>query len=458
MVDRERTRSGAGDDASGRQLVGWKAIGLFLGCTERTARRWEADRALPVHRIPGGGRSSIWASPDELASWLRALPSDVQATMRSEANSAAANAATEPPPYLSQWLVAALVVAVLAIAGVVLWNYSVRASAGTRQRLHGPYDDNPEARETYMTARFELASRSAESLAAAEQGFRQLVERYPERAAGWSGLADTYLLEREFGSMPDEVAYPQAARAARTALALDPRLADAWLDQAFVAWWWQGDSATAFRDFTTALELNPDSAKAQHWYATALSAHGENERSLQAIARARALDPASRAIVADEAWIRFGSGQQAAGLATLEHLAQLDPGFVSWHSYLARAYLILGRDGGFLREAQAAAELRGQKDALARLHAVEEQFRSGGRGAMLNQLSANEADGLAEGAGSAVIVAGYRALANDREGMLKWLAVAEAGHDHNLPSLRGYPEFSAYRDDEAFQHILTRLP
>jgi tetratricopeptide (TPR) repeat protein len=363
-----------------------------------------------------------------------------------------------PRAHFSSWLIGGLILLGLAIAGAALWNYSVGASRGARQHVPGPYDDNSEARETYMTARFELASRSAESLVAAEQGFRQLVERYPERAAGWSGLADTYLLQREFGSMPDEVAYPQAARAARTALALDPRLADAWLDQAFVDWWWQGDSSAAFRDFTTALQLTPDSARAQHWYATALCAHGEYERSLQAIARARALDPDSRAIVADQAWIRFGTGQQAVGLATLEHLAQLDPSFVSSHSYLARAYLVLGRDADFLREARAAAELRGQHDALARLRVVELRFRSGGREAMLDQLSADEADGLARGAGSAVIVAGYRALANDREGMLKWLAVAEAGHDHNLPPLRGYPEFSAYRSDGAFQQILKRLP
>jgi hypothetical protein len=77
---------------------------------------------------------------------------------------------------------------------------------------------------------------------------------------------------------------------------------------------------------------------------------------------------------------------------------------------------------------------------------------------MLDQLSAAEADGLARGAGSALTVAEYRALANDRDGMLKWLAVAEARHDHNLPTLRGYPEFSAYRNDPAFLQILRRLP
>jgi hypothetical protein len=469
-----RPPAAGADDPSGRQLIGWKAIGQYLGCTERTARRWEADRALPVHRIPGGGRSSVWASPEELDSWLRALPSDVQATMRAEVGTDAAHVPTEPvgadapvtptagdsvrQARLSPRMVTALVLLGLTIAGALFWNYSVRASHRLAQERRGPYDDNPEARETYMTARFELATRSAQSLGAAEQGFRQLVERYPERAAGWSGLADTYLLLREFGSMPDQVAYPQAARAARAAVALDPQLADAWLDRAFVAWWWQGDRATAFRAFTTALELDPASAKAQHWYATALWAHGDYQPALQAIARARALDPNSRAIVADQAWMRFGTGQQSAGLATLEHLAQLDRNFVSFHSYLAHAYLILMRDADFLREAEAAAELRGNSDAVAGLQLAEQRLRSGGRQAMLEQLSADEADAVGRNAGSAVVVAEYRALANDRDGMLRWLAVAEAQRDHNLPSLRAYPEFSAYRNDPAFQQILKRLP
>ena len=55
-------------------------------------------------------------------------------------------------------------------------------------------------------------------------------------------------------------------------------------------------------------------------------------------------------------------------------------------------------------------------------------------------------------------MAEYRALANDREGMLTWLAKAEAVHDHNLAPLRGYPEFAAYRSDPEFEKIVHRLP
>jgi tetratricopeptide (TPR) repeat protein len=309
-----------------------------------------------------------------------------------------------------------------------------------------------------MTARFEFSTRSAQSLEAAAREYHELVERYPDRAAGWSGLADTYLLLREFGSMRDEVAYPQAERAARTALALDPKLPDAWLDQGFVAWWWHGDAATAFHSFDTALELDPNSAKALHWYATALYAHGDYEKSLHTIARARVLDPNNRAIVADEAWLRFGSGERGTGLTTLERLVQLDASFEAPHYYLSHVYLIMGRDADFLREARLAAQLRGQAETIDVLGLAEARFRRGGRAAMLEQLSVSEADSCAHGTGSAVVVAEYRALANDRDGMLQWLAKAEATHDHNLPPLRGFPEFASYRSDPEFVKIVTRLP
>jgi tetratricopeptide (TPR) repeat protein len=436
---------------------------------------------MPVHRIPGGGRSSVWATPDELSSWLQALPSDVQATLRAEASTeagmeagtdAATHGATETPvatgsaqptgaggkrPRMLSAAAAFLLVALIA-AAFLLWNAARQPRTPAAGMVRGPYDDSPEARETYMTARFELATRSAGSLAAAEQAFENLTRGYPDRAAGWSGLADSYLLLREFGSLPDEAAYTQAERAARTALALDPKLADAWLDQAFIQWWWHGDPASAFRGFNTALQLEPRSAKALHWYATALYAHGDYAQALQTIGRARELDPNNRAIVADEAWLRFGSGERAVAITTLERQVQHDPGFEASHHYLAHVYLIIGRDADFLREAQLAAQLREQAEAIQVLRLAELRFRDGGRAALLDQLSASEAASCDRGTGSPVVVAEYRALAHDRDGMLKWLARAEATHDHNLPTLRGYPEFEGYRKDPEFVKVVQRLP
>ena len=53
------------------RLKTWKEIAAFLGRDERTAKRWEATRALPVRRMPGG-RSTVYAETRELEDWLRA--------------------------------------------------------------------------------------------------------------------------------------------------------------------------------------------------------------------------------------------------------------------------------------------------------------------------------------------------------------------------------------------------
>lgn len=56
--------------ADRRRLDSWKAIAGHLNRNVRTVIRWEQDRALPVHRVPGGGSGSVFAYTDELDAWL----------------------------------------------------------------------------------------------------------------------------------------------------------------------------------------------------------------------------------------------------------------------------------------------------------------------------------------------------------------------------------------------------
>lgn len=56
---------------SGKRLDSWKEIAAFLGRAERTVKRWETERGLPVHRVPGGGRSAVFAYTNELTDWLK---------------------------------------------------------------------------------------------------------------------------------------------------------------------------------------------------------------------------------------------------------------------------------------------------------------------------------------------------------------------------------------------------
>jgi len=59
------------DPLPGRRLDSWKEIAAFFGRAERTVKRWETERGLPVHRVPGSGRGSVFAYGDELSEWLK---------------------------------------------------------------------------------------------------------------------------------------------------------------------------------------------------------------------------------------------------------------------------------------------------------------------------------------------------------------------------------------------------
>ncbi|WP_265571361.1 tetratricopeptide repeat protein [Sphingomicrobium nitratireducens] len=52
------------------RLDGWKAIARHLNRDRATVMRWEASRGLPIHRMPGGGRASVFAFESELDAWL----------------------------------------------------------------------------------------------------------------------------------------------------------------------------------------------------------------------------------------------------------------------------------------------------------------------------------------------------------------------------------------------------
>jgi tetratricopeptide (TPR) repeat protein len=52
-----------------RRLRGWKEIGRWFGVDERTVKRWESSRGLPVHRVPGEPRAPVFAYERELREW-----------------------------------------------------------------------------------------------------------------------------------------------------------------------------------------------------------------------------------------------------------------------------------------------------------------------------------------------------------------------------------------------------
>lgn len=52
------------------RINGWKSIARHLGKSERTIQLWEAERGLPVHRIPGLKGWTVYAYREEIDAWM----------------------------------------------------------------------------------------------------------------------------------------------------------------------------------------------------------------------------------------------------------------------------------------------------------------------------------------------------------------------------------------------------
>lgn len=351
-----------------QRLNGWKAIASYLGRDERTAKRWEAQRHLPVHRVPGGG-GSVFGIIGELDAWL-AGPS-----------AAATPAAGAPSRWWRNhrlWLIAALAVVLIA-ATAIAWPPGA------------PPADRPadaRAADSYFAGLHALNSRTPAGLTQAIGDFDATLKIEPRFAPAWVGLADSYNLIREFGTMPDAEAYPRAEKAARAALAIDPANAGAHRALAFVLFNFHNDAPAAEGEFGKALALDPRAARTHHWWATTLLMMGRPEEAMREIDRARALDPEATAIQSDRALILAQLGQMAAARAELARLAALDPttpGPPRWGARLA----LLDHDGAaFVTLGHTAATLRGDPVDMAISQAAARGWAAGGWHGLLDQASA----------------------------------------------------------------------
>jgi TolB-like protein len=75
-------------ESANTRLNSWKEIADFLDRDVRSVQRWERERGLPVHRIPGQKGGAVFAYKEELEAWLRsgkaAEPSNAAATNETE--------------------------------------------------------------------------------------------------------------------------------------------------------------------------------------------------------------------------------------------------------------------------------------------------------------------------------------------------------------------------------------
>jgi len=426
------------EGSSAARLDSWKEIAAYLGRGERTAKRWESERSLPVHRVPGGGRGSVYALASELDEWLTSRraqgldeaevgESSTAPIARDETSGAGgrdfpiagqmaglaegqltANAgdlhagrdAFRPgwKTLLAASLVAAVGLAAFAanhrsIIGAVSHRLSSTFGFGQAASVHpGPVsvsvEEKARAHELYLKGRYEWNQRTPESLNRALDDFTQAVVHDPDSPEAYAGMADTYNLQCIFFTLPVGDMYPRAIAAARRAVELDDSLAEGHRALAFAEVWGARNFPEGYKEFRRAIELNSKDPLAHLWFANALAVgkgtpEEENQEayqeSLEEISKAQELDPASHSILASKGIILYKAGKKDEGEALLKQVERANPSLATVHTYLAFIEFDRGNYPAYLGESETSAELHNDAALKDLTTAVRAGYAQGGQ-------------------------------------------------------------------------------
>jgi tetratricopeptide (TPR) repeat protein len=440
---------------SKERLRSWKEIAGFFGTDERTVKRWAATRGLPVQRVPGGTRTPVFADVTALENWLKASQEPEQAPVLERQPLPRPPASPPSSRFFGKRLAVAALIGFALLGGGVL---AVQSDAfGRFPRLGRAHQPPREAVDLYHAGMLHWEKRSPESLGRAVQYFSQALAHDPEYAEAYAGLANCYLLLREYTRMPSEQAYPLAEAAARRAISLDPKLSDAHAALAFATFYWARDFRRAEQGFERAVDLDPNSAHARHWYGTALLHTGDAAGALEQIEQAQRLDPDSLSIMADKGIVLFHAGRSAEAVRLLGQIERLEPDYLSPHAYLAVIHLTGGRDAQFLHHAGKAARLRQDAPRLALIEQAKRAHQAGGRHAMLTSLLAGQEKLYAGGQESAYALAGTYALLGNRAAALRYLATSVNRREALAMGLRIDPYLKSLRGDPAYRALSDRI-
>ena len=212
------------------------------------------------------------------------------------------------------------------------------------ERLAQRYRPTLEAYEQLILGRQEMAKRTADSLAAAEQYFKQAIELDPDYAIAYVGLADTFALQPQYAGLTFEESLDRRQPLIEKALELDPLSGEVYTARAFLYWQLQ-DFEAAQNDFLMAIELNPSYATAHHWYSNMLSRYGWFEKGLAQFRVAAELDPMAPIIQGELAESIWYTGRVEEALTVIRRNIDQNPEFPKNYGLMARFQTALGHLG-----------------------------------------------------------------------------------------------------------------
>ena len=216
------------------------------------------------------------------------------------------------------------------IARTVSEKLSLKLTSAERQQLAKRPTENLKAYQFYLQGEVFLQRRSREDLLKAIRYYELAIVEDANYALAYCGLAETYGAFVSFNLIAPQEGQRKAAEAARKAVALDDKLAQAHaiLGQtyALVAPY---DFVLAEQEMRRAIELSPGAASPHAILSRMFAKQGRLDVCLDEMLIAQKLDPLNPSIAANLAFIHYFKRNHKQALALLRKAYELGPAFAS---------------------------------------------------------------------------------------------------------------------------------
>jgi adenylate cyclase len=325
------------------------------------------------------------------------------------------------------------------------------------ERLARKPTENMQAYEAYLLGRYGLNKFTEAGFSEGARNFKKAMALDPSFALAAAGLADTYNMLAYWNYLPPKEAFPEAQRAARRALELDPNLAEGHTALAFVHYEYEWLFADADHEFREAIRLNPSSVAARFYFLEFLLAMGKFEEAEEQLAVARKLDPLSVRVSFDLAVKFFFERKIDLAVEQLEKTIAMEPNNDLTCDFLGQVLWKINKPARAVEFFERANILKGDfsQEELAEM---QKAYAASGLSAYLRKQCEVMQLHVARGKYQSPlrIAMAYAAAGADDE-TLQWLEKAAEEHTPWLPELKVEPTWDAVRSQPRFIAILKKM-
>jgi len=310
---------------------------------------------------------------------------------------------------------------------------------------------NSDAYQDYLRGRYFWNRTTFADLKTAIALFQRSIDREPNYAPAYVGLAAAYLGMPLHTAITERELAPKIRAAANQALKLDPGLGEAHLDlgRALAAEFnWRAAEA----EFKRGLELSPNNAVAHRWYSIFLWQLGRNDESLTEARRALDLDPVSlpASSCVGEALYRLNRYGEAA--EQFRKTLDMDPNFGLARLGLGSTYLQQGKRAEGLEEVLMAHQLLQDDRSNSKLAYA---YALNGKSAAAHEILDQFLRQVQKGRFKSVFLADVYLGLGDRNAALEWLS--KSIDEGDSPPLLDEPSYEPIRHDERYTRLLARM-